>query len=294
MTRSKIWRVLMIGAVLVAGGAGSAAAQTVKNPAPKEARAPAQSKTCPDGRTIPANQACPPPPPLTSRCPGKIVVPYQALCPAANAPLPPQPDAAKPLSPKGNPGNWVPQSAYPRDALRDNIEGMVGFTLVVGPDGRPTQCRISSSSGNDSLDWGACESLMRRARFNPAIDADGKPVVGTYTNRVRWAISKSDGGTYDGSERAPFAERMFGDFTRRGVPMSAGVTVVQIFGADGVSESCNVSAKLSEDGRDLPVPDNAEATLCAKSIKPLPDANGNPARTRLEFTFVVKSEIAPE
>jgi TonB family protein len=93
------------------------------------------------------------------------------------------------LQPKGNPGNWVPQSAYPRGP-HTNFEGTVGFTLTVGPDGRPTKCEVTNSSGNIELDRAACSNLMKRAKFGAATDAYGYPIASEYSNKVRWVIPK--------------------------------------------------------------------------------------------------------
>jgi periplasmic protein TonB len=96
---------------------------------------------------------------------------------------------APPTKPKakGSPGNWVPESQYPRGALRDKREGRVGFTLSVGANGRPTGCTVTSSSGHADLDQAACDNLMKRAKFDPATE-DGQPVASSYSNAVTWQI----------------------------------------------------------------------------------------------------------
>ena len=135
-------------------------------------------KTCLGGQRIPENQTCPP---ETKKCPGGQTIPVSETCPAVGK--------SAPLKPKGNPGNWVPQSAYPRGPLRDGVEGTVGFTLSVGADGRPTGCQVTSSSGNGELDSAACSNLMKRAKFEAKMD-NGTPVASSYSNRVRWVIPK--------------------------------------------------------------------------------------------------------
>lgn len=90
--------------------------------------------------------------------------------------------------PKGNPGQWANTSDYPSAALQKQIEGTTGFRVTVGPDGFVTQCQIISSSGSSELDQATCTNVQRRARFDPALDAQGKPMPGTYANRVRWQI----------------------------------------------------------------------------------------------------------
>lgn len=90
--------------------------------------------------------------------------------------------------PKGNPGQWANTNDYPPVALQKQMEGTTGFRLTVGPDGRVTECQIASSSGSSELDQATCANVLRRARFDPALDAQGKPISGTYSNRVRWQI----------------------------------------------------------------------------------------------------------
>ncbi len=92
-----------------------------------------------------------------------------------------------PAKPKGNPGGWVTNDDYPTRAMREERQGTTGFRLTVSPDGRPTSCDITSSSGSPDLDSTACSLLMRRAKFSPALE-DGKPVSGSWSSRFRWVI----------------------------------------------------------------------------------------------------------
>ena len=52
----------------------------------------------------------------------------------------------------------------------------------------PNRCEIVESSGFEVLDKAACQRIMAKARFSPARDRAGKPVDGTYANRVRWTL----------------------------------------------------------------------------------------------------------
>ncbi|WP_197423710.1 energy transducer TonB [Novosphingobium sp. CCH12-A3] len=98
--------------------------------------------------------------------------------------------AAEPRSPKpkGNPGEWVTTRDYPSEALRNEQEGTVGFRILVGTEGVPSGCEVTMSSGSAMLDSATCDLIQSRARFSPAMDAEGKAVVGTYSNSVRWTI----------------------------------------------------------------------------------------------------------
>jgi protein TonB len=106
------------------------------------------------------------------------------------APPPPPKFQPKPAAPKGNPGSWATTNDYPTRALREEREGTTGFRVSVGPDGRVTSCSVTSSSGSSDLDEATCSNVTRRARFNPAMDGEGRPTTGSYSSRVRWVIPK--------------------------------------------------------------------------------------------------------
>ncbi len=146
------------------------------------------------------------PPPLVAP-PVRINVapaPPQIITVAEPPPAPPPPilvpppPAAPPAPrftpkaavPKGNPGSWATTNDYPSRALREEREGTTGFRVTVGPDGKVTDCSVTSSSGHSDLDEAACANIRRRARFAPAVDGNGNPTTGSYSNRVRWVIPK--------------------------------------------------------------------------------------------------------
>lgn len=132
----------------------------------------------------------PPPPAVIVSQPTPPPVVY-APAPAAPVITPPAPPAvATPLSPRGSPGSWVTNDDYPPSAQRDGVEGVTGFALAVGPDGKVTGCSVTGSSGSSLLDDTACRLLQRRARFNAAKDASGQGVAATYRGRFRWQIQK--------------------------------------------------------------------------------------------------------
>lgn len=156
----------------------------------------------------------PPPPPKkldTPPPPVKVVVPPTKIeLPAPKAPpidtTPVAPPAPPPVItppapppprftptgavPRNNPGTWATTNDYPSRALREEREGTTGFRVTVGPDGRVTDCQITSSSGHSDLDEATCRNVVRRARFTAAKDGNGEATTGTYSNRVRWVIPK--------------------------------------------------------------------------------------------------------
>ena len=134
----------------------------------------------------------PPPQVTTVATPPPFVQMTPKAAPAPTPPPPPPPPVAKRPNPipKGNPGNWANTNDYPSRALQQEREGTTGFRVTVGANGRVTDCQISSSSGHPDLDTATCTNVTRRARFDPALDGNGQPTTGTYSNRVRWQIPK--------------------------------------------------------------------------------------------------------
>lgn len=108
--------------------------------------------------------------------------------PAPPPPPPAPPKIAKKLSPRGSPQSWVTDDDYPPAALRSGDAGTTGFRLDVGPDGRVTNCTVTSSSGSSLLDQTVCRLLPRRARFTPAEDENGNKIAAVFQSRFTWRI----------------------------------------------------------------------------------------------------------
>jgi len=83
---------------------------------------------------------------------------------------------------------WFEMDDYPVRAFERRQQGVTTFELLVDPRGKAANCAIISSSGSDTLDRKACAVAIRKARFAPALDANGAPVYGTYRSKVTWAL----------------------------------------------------------------------------------------------------------
>ena len=83
---------------------------------------------------------------------------------------------------------WVGRSVekYPTDMLRAGKSGAVKVHLIVGADGKPERCLPGSAE--PSFQKAACESLMKYARFEPALAADGKPVASHFSTTIVYSI----------------------------------------------------------------------------------------------------------
>ncbi|WP_242148666.1 MULTISPECIES: energy transducer TonB [unclassified Sphingomonas] len=88
----------------------------------------------------------------------------------------------------GNPGEWFGPDQYPKDALRAERQGRVVADISVDLTGTATGCSIEISSGTTSLDTATCDIALAHARFNPAIDRNGKPVTSTYKLPINWML----------------------------------------------------------------------------------------------------------
>src|SRR3954449_9543116 len=89
---------------------------------------------------------------------------------------------------KANLAALLTDADYPPSAIRAGAQGVVGFALDVGKDGRVTNCAIVSSSGSEVLDQATCGIMTARAQFVPAHDRKGHPTTDRVHPRVRWIL----------------------------------------------------------------------------------------------------------
>lgn len=121
------------------------------------------------------------------KAPAAARKPALAAKPAAVAKeiVPPAPPLAKPI---GKPGDWFPIESYPAEAKVAGQEGRTVFALDIDARGRITGCHITVSSGSDLLDSTTCSQLIANGRFEPARDAQGKPIAGQWRSAMRWQL----------------------------------------------------------------------------------------------------------
>jgi periplasmic protein TonB len=126
-----------------------------------------------------------PPPVITTTAP-----PIPPAPPAPPAPPPPPPPAVKvqPAKARANLASYFSDDDYPQDAIRNEQQGTTGVRLDIGPDGRVTNCTVTSSSGSSSLDSTTCRLLRSRARFTPATDSSGARTSDTTSTRIVWRL----------------------------------------------------------------------------------------------------------
>lgn len=80
---------------------------------------------------------------------------------------------------------------YPADAVQRGVSGAAVVRLDVNPEGRVSACSVLQSSGDSALDRASCRAFQRRARFRPALDAQGAETTAPVVTRVTWTARTS-------------------------------------------------------------------------------------------------------
>jgi hypothetical protein len=64
--------------------------------------------------------------------------------------------------------------------------GEVGYTLEVDAAGTPVDCELTEEFRMNYVNAKLCEVLMKHHSFEPAVDASGAPVEGSYEGRLNF------------------------------------------------------------------------------------------------------------
>ncbi len=83
---------------------------------------------------------------------------------------------------------WIDGSDYPTKMLRGGYEGVVNFRLLIDAKGTATSCHIQTSTRPKEFDDAVCRIVMRRVRFNPALDANGNAVPSYYRQTINFRL----------------------------------------------------------------------------------------------------------
>ena len=77
---------------------------------------------------------------------------------------------------------------YPAISVRGEASGAVKFALLINEAGKVADCTVIETSGVAALDAQTCVIVRARAKFEPAVGADGKPAKDANISRVRWEL----------------------------------------------------------------------------------------------------------
>jgi TonB family protein len=98
--------------------------------------------------------------------------------------------ALRPVSPITSPGTWLSGNDYPLNAVMNGHSGLVQFRLDVDAEGKVLGCFILSRTSPDDFADTTCRAMIRRARLQPALDAQGKPIRSYFVGKVVWLASR--------------------------------------------------------------------------------------------------------
>lgn len=90
--------------------------------------------------------------------------------------------------PKANVVELFSTDDYPAVSVRQNEGGMVALVMLIDERGKVADCMVTATSNRAALDAQACAIVLIRAKFTPAIGADGKAAKSAYIQRIRWEL----------------------------------------------------------------------------------------------------------
>lgn len=76
---------------------------------------------------------------------------------------------------------------YPSAALRQGEQGIVRLRVMVDEAGAVTACTVEKATTTETLESPACKA-MQDARFEPALDAEGKAMPSYYAMRIVYRV----------------------------------------------------------------------------------------------------------
>lgn len=205
------------------------------------------------GQTQPAPPAASPPAISVFHAPHTMPVPERifGLMPIVTSAPVPMPRSVRPARrATAILRHYFSEDDYPARATRDLHEGTVGFRLDVNPEGRVATCTVTSSSSSPALDAATCRILRARARFVPALMADGSAAPDAVRGSVRWRLREDQGraGVPLTSQGAWLLTRYAGSVTAGDYPRGAppytprGSRLRVAIGRDGRVIGCEVVA----------------------------------------------------
>lgn len=95
-------------------------------------------------------------------------------------------------TPLTSPGDWLNTGDFPVKLRGRGESGVTRFRLDIDETGAVTGCHIATAAGDPAFARATCDGIQKRARFSPALDAQGQPVRSFYVNGVRWAATADE------------------------------------------------------------------------------------------------------
>lgn len=90
-------------------------------------------------------------------------------------------------------GKWLGPGTYPWAYLRAYRSALVHLRLMTDERGTATGCAVQSPRTGGAAGVIACREIVKNARFEPALDADGKPVASYFNTSVFYRTKRRNG-----------------------------------------------------------------------------------------------------
>lgn len=90
-------------------------------------------------------------------------------------------------------GRWLAPGTYPFDLLRAYRSAIVQIRLMVDSEGKATTCAIQSPRTRSNAGTIACREIMKAAKFEPALDASGRPTASYYSTSIMYRTKRRNG-----------------------------------------------------------------------------------------------------
>lgn len=84
------------------------------------------------------------------------------------------------------PSKWFGAGDFPANLNHAGVGAIVVIRLMTGSDGAVTGCTVAKSGGDEAFETLTCRLAIARARFRPAIGANGEPIASAWIQRIDW------------------------------------------------------------------------------------------------------------
>lgn len=90
-------------------------------------------------------------------------------------------------------GSWLGPGNYPWEYLRNGLSVRVHLRLMTDERGAVSRCVVQAPRGDNIAGTVACSEIAETARFEPALDAEGRPVASYFTTSIFFNTPRSNG-----------------------------------------------------------------------------------------------------
>jgi hypothetical protein len=140
-----------------------------------------------------------------------------------------------------SPASWF--SAQSLSTAEQSKVTSTTFDILINASGQATWCGIIVRSGVDAVDNRVCATVMKKAKFKPALDAQGNPVPAVIRERLIWKPSGSQRGGGSKWFEAPDYIIEEASLPRKGKKFAS---VALAYRANGEIEACHVIVSTSD------------------------------------------------